>query len=308
MGYVLEGPDGAGKTTLAKQLARDHHLGYCHFGPPQQKPLDEYLGWLVHQDRTLGHRRVIDRFHLGESVYGPIFRGTEPLSVHELCTLEWALTVRGYTLVHVTKSLNHLVDSIQVRGDEMVQVNQLGKIIEGYWSIMQESFMPRLTYDWPDELPTWPEKWAERSNHYYREMDRSYPGTGSLEPQIILVGERLNPNLIKQSHGTVFGFGSASTWLVQAIWWLKWQHKVYLTNARKVNGDEKMVAREIRWLRSRAHHEGRTPPRVIALGQTATRVMADHSIPCMPVHHPSYHRRFHHREGPQSYAVVLAER
>jgi hypothetical protein len=248
---------------------------------------------------------VIDRFHLGESVYGPIFRGTEPLSIPDLCTIEWALTVRGYTLVHVTKSLNHLVSTLEKRGDHMVRPDQLGKIVEGYWSIMQESFMPRFTYDWPNVIPTWPEKYANRARLYGERMG-GWPGTGSLQPKVILVGERLNPNLVEQAHNTPFGYGSAATWLIHAIWNLSWQSEVYLTNARKVTGDEKLVGQEIRWLRGRAFAEGRSIPRVIALGKLASRVLGDHKIDHQLVFHPSYHRRFHFNEGPESYAAHLA--
>jgi hypothetical protein len=305
MGYVLEGPDGAGKSTLAKMLAEHHELSIDHFGPPTKTPLDEYLGFLAEKGRS--HKRVLDRFHLGESVYGPIYRGVAPLTLPDLCTIEWALMVRGYTLVHVTRSLKSLVEVLEERGDWMVQVDQLGKIVEAYWEIMHESFMPRFVYDWGSpifKIPEWPEEMAAQSRHYADVM-LGYPGTGSLEPEYILVGERLNPNLIQQSHATPFGYGMGASWLIHAICHNGWQSKVYLTNAKKVTGDERLVGKEIRWLRSRAVESGRPMPRVISLGKTATRVLGDHQIPCIPVNHPSYHRRFHFKKGPNDYARVL---
>src|SRR4051812_40343820 len=117
MSFVLEGPDGAGKSTLALTLAREYGLTIDHFGPPKQPPLREYLHWLIQRD-SWPHRRVIDRFHLGEAVYGPVWRKTNNLTRMVLSTIEWALMVRGYTLVHVTRPLDRLVATLDERGDD----------------------------------------------------------------------------------------------------------------------------------------------------------------------------------------------
>lgn len=81
--FVLEGVDGSGKTTLAKQLVTQltERYGSCvyhHEGPP---PLDvdilEHYGTLLECLRT--EPAVIDRFALGERVYGPVLRGVDRL-------------------------------------------------------------------------------------------------------------------------------------------------------------------------------------------------------------------------------------
>jgi len=299
MGFVLEGPDGAGKTTLAHQLCNTYELGLRHFGPPVKPPLEEYLHWLIDSPT---HNLVIDRFHLGESVYGPMWRGTEPLPRPILAAIEWALMIRGYTLVHVTQPLKLLCDAIEERGDELVKVVEMTKIVEGYWRVMGMSFMPRFTYDWHHpSIPTWPVKLRRLSWMYAQQMG-GYPGTGSLEPEVIFVGERTNPNLIVESRGVPFALGSSAEWLVAAIWSLGWQKVSYITNAKKADGDEDMVAREIRWFRARAHEEDRPLPRVIGLGGTAAKLLTRHQIPFWPVYHPSYHKRFNFKEGPESYA------
>lgn len=307
MGYVLEGPDGAGKTTLARELAQRYQMRWNHFGPPKKPPLEEYLHWLVGLDPD--HHRVIDRFHLGESVYGPIWRGTLPLTPPILMTIEWALMVRGYTLVHVTQSLRALVNAIEERGDELVKVEELGKIIEGYWSVMHLSFMDRIVYDWrqgefnPDER-TRAEERAQLSREYCQWV-KGYPGTGSLSPQHIFVGERINPNLAEKSRGVPFACGTAGDWLLHAIWQNGWQSSCYLTNAKKLNGSEDQVAREIRWLRGIRRSKGLFQPTIYALGKTAKRVLDSHQLESILIAHPSYHRRFHHGDGPVSYAQLL---
>src|SRR5512143_3552098 len=75
---ILEGPDGAGKTTLAHQLQEEFQLEYHHEGTP---PPDEHLLWYYGRvlDSFRGRRVVFDRFALGERVYGPALRGVDRL-------------------------------------------------------------------------------------------------------------------------------------------------------------------------------------------------------------------------------------
>ena len=75
---ILEGPDGSGKTTLAKELQERFGLRYHHEGPPPAN-----IPPLYHYARVLEDYRgsdvVIDRFALGERIYGPIIRGKDGL-------------------------------------------------------------------------------------------------------------------------------------------------------------------------------------------------------------------------------------
>lgn len=75
---ILEGPDGAGKSTLAQELAA--HLGRTtsdkvevwHRGAPTHHPLEEYLLPLLSYRPGTGHHLILDRWHWGEAVYPKI--------------------------------------------------------------------------------------------------------------------------------------------------------------------------------------------------------------------------------------------
>ena len=83
MHIVIEGPDGAGKTVLAKRLAETLGMDYRHEGPPPAgvDAFKHYIGML----RTMP--TVFDRFAFGEMVYGPLLRGKSGVTFAELLLL-----------------------------------------------------------------------------------------------------------------------------------------------------------------------------------------------------------------------------
>jgi len=76
---VLEGPDGGGKTTLSDRFRP--RFGYRHEGPPDPRfgAFDYYVARLfdAYLESVLTPGVVLDRFALGDRVYGPIFRGAD---------------------------------------------------------------------------------------------------------------------------------------------------------------------------------------------------------------------------------------
>lgn len=109
-----------------------------------------------------------------------------------------------------------------------------------------------------------------------------------------LVGETPNPRTISVTKGVPFAAGPAGEWLTAAVLELG-RPPVYVTNAIKHDGDERSVARELRWLRPRG---------VVALGQIASRTLAAAKIDHVAIQHPQYARRFHYQS---SYASVLGD-
>lgn len=108
---VLEGPDGAGKSTIAKHLL--HMLNpsiLLSSGPPGQDPKSEYLGKLETASRSMvnGVSVVIDRLHIGELIYGPLLRGGSRLTVHEAYEIDSELWAMNAVAVHVTASTEEI--------------------------------------------------------------------------------------------------------------------------------------------------------------------------------------------------------
>ena len=131
---VLEGPDGAGKTTLAKALMAGFYRKWKsgtfkveHRGPlsPDVDPVDEYT--LPDYDPTDKTNLVVcDRWHLSEAVYGQIYRGASrvDLAFHE----KW-LDDRGALKLYVTAPLQTLTARVSKRGDNYIEVVDLANIV-----------------------------------------------------------------------------------------------------------------------------------------------------------------------------------
>lgn len=93
---IVEGPDGAGKTQLARLLCSRHTLAYHHEGPPPATDVvGHYASLLVNASRPT----VFDRFHLGELVYGPLLRGGSGLSPRDLTLLNRVIQGTGTAVV-----------------------------------------------------------------------------------------------------------------------------------------------------------------------------------------------------------------
>ena len=134
---VLEGPDGAGKTTLAKALMAGFYRKWPsgtfrieHRGPLRLNvdPADEYT--LPDYDPAdMTNLVVCDRWHLSEAVYGPIYRGGSraDLDFHE----KW-LDDRGALKLYVTAPLSALTSRVSERGDDFIEVGHLANIVSWF--------------------------------------------------------------------------------------------------------------------------------------------------------------------------------
>ena len=84
-GIVIDGPDGAGKTTLAREIERIRGYKYLYRGTFSQGPAIPYFRGLGAFDRI--DNRVVDRFALSDVVYGFVFRRESHITVQEYIDL-----------------------------------------------------------------------------------------------------------------------------------------------------------------------------------------------------------------------------
>lgn len=74
---ILDGPDGAGKTTLAKRICEKHNGKYFHLTYRWKNSMFEYHTAALHHALSLADKQlvIIDRLWMSEIIYATVYRG-----------------------------------------------------------------------------------------------------------------------------------------------------------------------------------------------------------------------------------------
>lgn len=133
---ILEGPDGSGKTVLAKELEK-YGWEYRHEGPPPPgRDQLEYYKCELYNALTSPKNVVFDRLYLGETIYGPIFRkcdsvGKEGLKLFNRILL--SKSVLHYICMPSDRSLEHnYLLKMNDPHDYVKGLNNFNKVVSAY--------------------------------------------------------------------------------------------------------------------------------------------------------------------------------
>lgn len=301
MFLVLEGPDGAGKTSLSERLKDllEHQwwVRYGHCGPLTGDPLVEYE--LAFDDYDPGedntHWVVQDRLHWGETVYGPLYRGGSKLTPAMFRHVELYLASRGAVMVHVTADL----ETLERRQREKNEDFQLPE----HTRQVREQFQRRSTHSsiavdfrtdelFDDSYEVRVLRLLERAagRRYLARRYRHYPSyLGSLTPSTLLVGERRNTNSKTRPdcHAAFLPYPETSGAYLLDTLRLTSDNRFSDRNLGIVNADE---------LDATFAYTFPSVTRVVALGRYAEKVLSDLQVEHRAVPHPQYVRRFHHHD------------
>jgi len=118
---ILEGPDGSGKTTLAKKLVAQTGYAYIHKSYPKtqeemENMFQEYKELLDQQDNL-----IIDRSWFSEMVYGPILRSRSYITMEQALILEQAVAARGGLIIYCTGNIDNLWYNCLSRGEDLIR-------------------------------------------------------------------------------------------------------------------------------------------------------------------------------------------
>jgi thymidylate kinase len=143
---VFEGCDGVGKSTMveavkAAHLAAGHApetVSIWHAGPfPEgSNAWNEYVVPLSSLTPTKDWLVIIDRWHIGELVYGPIFRGQSRLTTEQRHWIDGYLHSLGAVIVYLKATYEEISRRLNVRGDDMVKQEHIPPILAKYEEVL----------------------------------------------------------------------------------------------------------------------------------------------------------------------------
>jgi hypothetical protein len=298
---VLEGSDGAGKSHLAAAIRdywpdvgspRDFQL--IHTGPPNPPDrcvYQEYESQLDSQAELVmsdSHLMVLDRWHLGDRIYGPHYRGFARYTEGGLLHTEMALSSLGAVKVICSPPLEVVQKRVADDGDDYISQEDIPRIHReylahaeryGYHVIGTQHVSTTIEFLLRDAHGK-----ARRARYLAKCSAGTY--TGALYPECILAGDELGGTAEKQAaNGFTRPFTPAaghasSEWLMSAIC-----RTGFLTTLGMVNVNHPGVdAAAVAALRPRA--------KWVALGARASKTLENCSVQHTRFEHPQHARRF----------------
>lgn len=304
---VLEGTDGAGKSTLANQLAAEvethgEDVEILHAGPPQPgvSVFKQYAEPLLERREKIARRDyllILDRWHLGELIYGPLLRGKSSLEPEQFAYLELLLESLGAVKVIVSAHRETLMSRLGPHREDLVNVEQaitindqfIGLAMRYRWGILSSGRDPFNTI-------------TELFGHLDHEnlaarVLGQFPGyVGSVAPNLLLVGDEPNGWSVGEAIRPAFYpdvLGSSSNYLLRSL--LAHGNTI---NAGFCNANDGTDVKNLWRTLDR--------PLIVALGRSAGNALDQCGLGHTTVPHPQWVRRFHHRSHVEYGRAILA--
>lgn len=273
---IIEGPDGAGKTTLARQLCHDLRMAYHHEGPPpvSTSVLHHYAALLANTKRPT----VFDRFHLGELVYGPLLRGVSGLNPTDIRLMNRLVRGNGIAVIICLPEWGTCLERTRQR-DEFIKDETKLKEAHRLWCTMVDAF---------DHVNTQVLNDGEGCDPAVRVYDALPDGViGSPSARLLLIGEQPNSRTLDLPF---FGTARSSGFLNERLQDAGISEgDIAVTNALTLEGQ----ARDLGWIISQMPQlKVVVPLGRVALGQLEQQDVPDF-VDISPVPHPQYWKRFH---------------
>lgn len=287
---LIEGCDGGGKTTLAAHLKNAfNQVTIIHKGPPEPDscPFVEYETTLDRQAAlSSDHLVILDRWHVGEAFYGPLYRGKSRLDEGGMAHVEMVLSGLGAAKILCQPSLEETQRRLANRGESFLQPEDVAMVHKSYLEHADAySYHHVSGYGSPEATIKSIKMWLHQSQA--SRVSGLTRGTyiGSLYPQAVLCGDEPKNGPLGRPE-LFYPFTPASKvysghYLFQAILKSNLQTTVGVVNTASVDDFRKL------W-------DVLGKPRLVALGANAENRLKNIRLPSERVYHPQFARRFHY--------------
>jgi thymidylate kinase len=130
MRIIVDGPDGAGKTTVVEQLADHYECDIIHMTEKGSKAIKDYVA-KANLDNI-----VSDRSFLSEDVYSRVFKRTSKITLSDTVELYKYYRKLGWKIIILDASPEVLATRLNLRGDEDEhKIQNIAKLRDKYLRI-----------------------------------------------------------------------------------------------------------------------------------------------------------------------------
>jgi hypothetical protein len=311
---VIEGPDLAGKTTFAHAFGAAHQERHPQGtyrimkasapDPPDRDPLAEYEGGLAllaegGELRKAGHLIILDRWCLGEEVYGPLMRGGSRFTPGGILHAEMCLSALGAMKVTLLPPVATLLSRYLMRGDDVASEDDLPKLHALFGEVSPRYGYQVVRVDVTDMALHGKLARCEAGCAFAAKIQDAAPGyVGSLLPGVIFAGDvrsgsirEVEPPAWRPAFAPA---GGSARFLMDA---LAQRPAEVAKAAGLLNTGEDGMSLELA-------DELLRRPLWVAPGREAYRRLNLASVKCRYVPHPQWARRFDHG-GQKEYGECL---
>lgn len=280
---VLEGVPGAGKTAASRQLEEEgwQRVRFDHLRETSEFP-DRVQWWISQISVALEQGdTVVDGLHLSEHVYGRLLRGDmSAVPPFDHWVMEGWLAVRQACVMWLLNEGPEL--------NKLLKEQTQGLVLAG--ALINRFHDAFLNRSGPVVIMTEEETVYEKTLKLVDVPLVVDESAGSLTPRAWFVGQQHNLRTIangRERSNTCFSAGcGVHLFRALTVAGLDWS-EIHLSNAYADDG--RLRDLDSKW-------EALGEPRVVALGQAASKALSQHLIPHHVVDHPSYARRFRRYE------------
>jgi len=212
---IVEGVDGSGKTTLVQDIAHmmPDNTVIEHRGPIKQHPLIEYIGKLDRYDPNADNF-ISDRWHIGEMVYGPLYRNESKVTPALARYIDMVLQSRGCLKILMSTPYETVMERLRIRGEDFLQEQHVRLVHQFYeetctedWLRVPGKYHAQKTVEKIIRLA------CERQHEANEKVDYSPSFVGHLSPDIVFVlpANDEEPEAIRRPTQLLAGFPYAGT-------------------------------------------------------------------------------------------------
>lgn len=149
MHIIIEGLDKTGKSTLSRFLAEKTGMPIKKFNNPKpgEDAAVEYAEFIVTAQSC-----IVDRMHLSEMAYGPVFRGKSTVDVNVQRVIEGLAKRRGVVGIYCYADVDDLEKRFTEDGEDFVMSTQIPEIAAGFDRALATSTMEWIRYSVGDNM------------------------------------------------------------------------------------------------------------------------------------------------------------